>query len=174
MILTRRRFIRSGGGLAAAIVVSTAVQAESPVEVSMRSSADGSRVWFDPAGILISPGQTVRWTNRDAANTHTTTAYDPRNFDHPRRIPPGARAWNSGYLLPGESFAVTLEVEGVYDYFCIPHEMAGMVGRIVVGRPRPDDLASSAARDHGVPEAALKAFPAIHAIMHNRIIHREP
>ena len=28
-----------------------------------------------------------------------------------------------------------LTVEGVYDYFCAPHEMAGMVGRIIVGRP---------------------------------------
>ena len=26
-------------------------------------------------------------------------------------------------------------VTGVYDYFCIPHEEAGMVGRIIVGSP---------------------------------------
>jgi len=173
MTLSRRHFIRSGGGFAAALLISSAAGADTPVEITMHSSADGSKVWFDPIGILISPGQTVRWTNRDAANSHTTTAYDPSNMDHPRRIPPGAKAWNSGYLMPGESFSVTLEVEGVYDYFCIPHEMAGMVGRIIVGRPQQADLTPSAARDHDVPQAALEAFPAIDAIMHNRIVHHK-
>ena len=37
--------------------------------------------------------------------------------------------------MPGESFAVELTEPGVYDYYCIPHEHAGMVGRIVVGGP---------------------------------------
>jgi len=42
-------------------------------------------------------------------------------------------------LQPGEHFDLTLSVPGVYDYFCAPHEQAGMVGRLVVGahdRPR--------------------------------------
>ena len=30
---------------------------------------------------------------------------------------------------------MTFTVEGVYDYYCVPHEHAGMVGRIVVGTP---------------------------------------
>ena len=47
----------------------------------------------------------------------------------------------SGYLVePGDRFEVTLTVPGVYDYFCTPHEAAGMVGRIIVGQPaRPRD-----------------------------------
>ena len=44
--------------------------------------------------------------------------------------------------MPGESFEVELTEPGVYDYFCIPHEHAGMVGRIVVGGPGPDDGAA--------------------------------
>ncbi|MGK8236557.1 plastocyanin/azurin family copper-binding protein [Roseovarius sp. MS2] len=34
-----------------------------------------------------------------------------------------------GQWLPAadESFEVTLEVPGVHDYYCLPHEMAGMV-----------------------------------------------
>ena len=51
------------------------------------------------------------------------------------RIPEGAAPWHSDYLLPGERFEATLAAEGVYDYFRVPHELAGMVGRIVVGRP---------------------------------------
>ena len=49
-------------------------------------------VWFDPVGLLIQPGQTVRWTNKDAGNSHTATAYHPANDGHPLRIPAGAEA----------------------------------------------------------------------------------
>src|SRR5574341_2040241 len=69
-------------------------------------------------------------------NPHTTTAYHPRNANHSLRIPQAATPWDSGFLLnPGDRFEVTLTVEGVYDYFCLPHEAGGMVGRIVVGVP---------------------------------------
>lgn len=44
--------------------------------------------------------------------------------------------WDSGFLVNDrDRFEITLTVEGVYDYFCLPHEAGGMVGRIVVGRP---------------------------------------
>ena len=72
-----------------------------------------------------------------------------------------------------ETFSVTLTVEGVYDYFCIPHEHAGMVGRIVVGHP---DTASAAPSTEGgapsVPEPAQRAFPAVDEIMRRRIVRR--
>ena len=48
-------------------------------------------------------------------------------------FPTAAKPWNSDYLLPDETFSVTLTEKGVYDYYCVPHEHAGMVGRIVVG-----------------------------------------
>ena len=75
----------------------------------------------------------VRWIARE--NVHTATAYHPRNGNHALRIPERAVPWNSGFLVnPGDHFDVTLSVPGVYDYFCMPHEAAGMAGRIVVGR----------------------------------------
>lgn len=131
--MRRRAFLWGGGGFAAALSLSPRLAfAGSVVEIVMAGRPDGSRVWFDPYGVLIRPGDTVRWTNRDKGNSHTATAYAPENDDHPRRIPEGARAFDSDYLLPGESFEVTFDVPGVYDYYCIPHELAGMVGRIVV------------------------------------------
>jgi hypothetical protein len=51
-------------------------------------------------------------------------------------------------------------VPGVYDYFCLPHEQAGMVGRIVVGAPGDD-----AFTDAGVPESALAGFPPVAEIV---------
>ncbi len=141
----------------------------------MRGNADGSKVWFDPIGVLVQPGQTIRWTNRDPGNAHTATAYHPRNAEHARRMPEGAEPWNSDYLLPNESFSVTLTVEGVYDFYCVPHEHAGMVGRIIVGKPGPSPAASVSAQAAGgepLPEIALQAFPSIDEIMRRGVVRR--
>jgi plastocyanin len=95
----------------------------------MQRDRQGATVWFDPIGLWIAPGQTVRWVV--AANVHTTTAYHPKNAEHSLRIPEGGMPWDSSFLVqPGAQFEVTLTVEGVYDYLCMPHEAAGMVGRI--------------------------------------------
>ena len=117
---------------------------------------------------------------RRQANVHTSTAYHPANHRHPLRIPEAAEPWESGYLVkPGDSFQITLTVPGVYDYFCAPHEMAGMVGRIIVGQPSgpgtsPFDYfeGDPAAQDwQAVPQAAQAAFPPIQAITKERLVH---
>jgi len=165
MIVSRRAILYLGGGAAAALATAPSVSsANDAVEIAMQGRTDGSKVWFDPIGVLIKPGQTVRWTNRNPGNSHTTTAYNPANFERPLRMPKQAKPWNSDFLLPNETFSITLTVEGVYDYYCVPHEHAGMVGRIVVGKPGADDWTKSA--DAGdLPEAALKAFPAVDEIL---------
>ena len=130
-------------------------------------------------GSLVQPGQTVRWIV--AENVHTTTAYHPRNEGHPLRIPEGAEPWDSGFLVrPGDRFDLTLTVEGVYDYFCTPHEAAGMVGRIVVGRPGgpgalPFDYHLGRPGAEGwkpVPTAARRVFPSVEAILRHRLVRR--
>ena len=135
--LGRRAVLRAGGLLLAGLAAPAALRparASGVVEIRLRSDALGTKVWFDPIGVLIEPGQTVRWVNE--ANVHTSTAYHPANDGHALRIPEAAEPWDSGYLVePGDRFEVTLTVPGVYDYFCAPHEVAGMVGRIIVGRP---------------------------------------
>lgn len=133
MILTRRRVVQ-GGGLMLAGLPLAALAAGDAVEIVMFGDERGARVGFDPAGVLVRPGTTVTWRNADRGNAHTATAFHPGNAGHQRRIPVAARPWDSGYLLPDETFAVRLTVAGVYDYFCTPHEMAGMVGRIVVAQ----------------------------------------
>lgn len=147
------------------------------VEIRMRSSADGGRAWFDPLGLLIAPGTLVRWVVE--ANVHTATAYHPANGGRSLRMPPQALPWDSGYLVePGESFTLAFEVPGVYDYFCLPHEHAGMVGRLIVGSasgpgaepfdyflhdsPPPDWLP--------VPAAAQRNFPPIERILAEGVV----
>jgi len=160
--LTRRTLLASAGAALALPAL-----AGGPVEIIMQGGGDGAHVWFDPAGVLVPPGSTVRWTNREEGNVHTTTAYHPANFDRPQRMPAAAIPWNSDYLMPGEAFEVMLTVPGVYDFYCIPHEHAGMVGRIVVGAV-PADW-------HGWPEGDLPAvapaaFPDTATIIRKRAV----
>lgn len=143
----------------------------------MISEGLGAFVSFDPIGLYLQPGQTVRW--RCVANVHTTTAYHPANDHHSLRIPEDAEPWDSGYLQPGATFKHKFTVPGVYDYYCTPHEAAGMVGRIIVGTAagpgtRPFDYFRDDPRAKGwrpVPKAARKNFPSIAAIMKD---HRIP
>jgi plastocyanin len=176
----RRRALLKAGGLAlAGLAVPRAPSAARLVEIAMRATARGEQVWFDPIGIWIAPGTTVRWTLHH--DVHTTTAYHPANDGHSLRIPEAARPWNSGFLLEkGAHFDVTLTVEGVYDYFCLPHEQAGMVGRVIVGTPggpgaRAFDYFEGSAEASAwkpVPPEARRAFPSIAAIMTRKVVRR--
>jgi plastocyanin len=178
--LRRREVLEAGGLLLAGLAAPTGLRparAGGVVEIRLRSDPLGTHVSFDPVGVLIEPGQTVRWVNE--ANVHTTTAYHPHNDGHALRIPEAAEPWDSGYLVePGDSFEITLTVPGVYDYFCAPHEMAGMVGRIIVGEPSgpgalPFDYFKDdpAAQDwRPVPKAAQAAFPPIKTVMNERLV----
>jgi plastocyanin len=82
--------------------------------------------YFTPIGMHVDPGTTVTFRNR--SGSHSATAYDDR-------IPESAEPWDSGVRSGDDTFEHTFEVEGTYDYFCIPHRGYGMVGRIVVGSP---------------------------------------
>jgi plastocyanin len=182
-MLTRRGFL-SAGGLALAGLAAPGVARSAPVvEIRMRSDEHGAHAWFDPVGVLIRPGQTVRWIMDSPGNPHTATAYHPNNAKHSLRIPETATPWDSGFLLnPGDRFELQLVAEGVYDYFCLPHEAAGMVGRIIVGRPGGPGALSvdyfvgrpGTAEWLRVPPDAARAFPSVPAIMAQKVVrHRE-
>lgn len=171
MTLTRRRVCGLGGGLIAALALPPLqARAGGIAEIAMTGTGDGARVWFDPVGLHVVPGQAIRWTNRDPSNVHTATAYHPANDDHPLRIPREAKPWDSGFIFLDQTFSVVLTRPGIYDYYCIPHEMAGMVGRIVVGRPGDDGWRGAMSTGDGVPEVALRAFPAVAEILERGIV----
>jgi plastocyanin len=167
-MLTRRRAL----GMAAALILPRTARAARTFEIGMWGNPSGSRVSFDPVGLRLLPGDSVRWTNGDAGNSHTATAYHPASFGRPRRMPATAKPWDSGYLLPGESFAATLTIEGVYDYYCLPHEHAGMVGRLVVGDPGADGWLDQPGAAGDLPQIALDAFPPVAEIMDRGLVQR--
>ena len=142
------------------------------VEIKLMQTPAG-KTYFDPAGVHIAPGDTVRWVQ--IGGFHSVTAYHPSNDNHELRIPVSAQPWDSDVLLAnypkrGATFEHVFTVPGVYDYFCKPHEMAGMVGRIVVGDAgdgpgtKPFNYAPG---EHwkSVPEIARNAFPPVGEIL---------
>ncbi|WP_440998090.1 plastocyanin/azurin family copper-binding protein [Arhodomonas sp. SL1] len=165
MTLTRRRLLALGGGGFAALAIAPWLRAARTHTVTMQGDAAGAHVWFTPTGLAVSPGDTVRFVNADTGNSHTATAYHPGLFGRPRRIPAQASAFHSDYLLPGADYAVTLIARGVYDYYCVPHELAGMVGRIVVGAPGEPGWQPAAPVPSGPRAAILSALPGVDAIL---------
>lgn len=86
--------------------------------------------YFDPVGLFIEPGDTVRFTLM--APHHTISAFHP-DIGLVQRIPEAAPPISSPLLWEGAYFLYTFEEPGVYDLACLPHIWAGMVIRIVVG-----------------------------------------
>jgi plastocyanin len=102
---------------------------------------DMNAVAYDPAEFTVSQGDTVAWKYA-AGEPHSVTAYRDG-------IPGGATYWASGgfdseeaarrgwedgngAVKSGQSFVHTFETTGTHEYFCVPHEAAGMVGTVIV------------------------------------------
>lgn len=101
-------------------------------EVAVNTTDDGES-HFSPHVTRVENGGTVTWVLE--SGSHTATAYHPDN-DEPRLVPDGADSWDSGTLSEvGETFEHTFETEGVYHYYCVPHEDGGMIASVIVGEP---------------------------------------
>jgi plastocyanin len=97
------------------------------VEVTMNDALQ-----FVPDTIWIREGQTVVWTNPTPV-PHTVTA-DPDAVRDPDQVllPQGAETFDSGNMFTGDEFRHTFTVPGEYRYVCVPHDMVGMVGTVIV------------------------------------------
>ncbi|NUC71781.1 hypothetical protein HTZ84_05555 [Haloterrigena sp. SYSU A558-1] len=88
--------------------------------------------FFQPTGLAVDPGDVVRF-NLETPD-HTVTAYHPQ-LGRQRRVPDGVPAFSSPVLGTGTFWLYRFDKPGVYDVLCAPHEIFGMVARIVVGDP---------------------------------------
>jgi plastocyanin len=159
---TRRRYLvalaSTGIGLGLAGCSSGGATTDSPTETASpteESSSDGGsgESWeqtntvdmndelaFAPKRIEVEAGTTVTWKNVGSIG-HSATAYEDE-------IPDGAEYFASGgfdsqqaaidaypdegNVTEGGTYEHTFETTGEYKYYCIPHEMNGMVGYVKV------------------------------------------
>lgn len=87
---------------------------------SSRPSCDETNRCYIPSKVSIKSGESVRWLNEDAAfHSVTSGTYENPNGN-----------FDSGYLDPNQSFTITFEDSGIFDYFCTLHSW--MKGQVVV------------------------------------------
>jgi len=86
----------------------------------------GGDLVFEPAELTIAPGTTVRWV-WDSDNHNVVRSNQPEGADWD-----GTEGGDSETYNTGHEYSHTFEVEGTYEYYCTPHESAGMVGSITV------------------------------------------
>lgn len=138
------------------------------VEVEMLSNDTGHH--FHPHVAWVEVGGTVTWTLD--SGVHTTAAYHPDNGDRPQRIPDGADPWDSGTVAEeGATFEVTFDTEGVYDYYCAPHEATGMLGSVIVGEPDAHDQPGLAEPQSGLPDGAQSKLTELNEMVNKKLGH---
>jgi len=106
---------------------------------------------FRPVELRVPPGTTVTWLNTNKQG-HSVTAYEDGlpdgadyfasgGFDSEQTAREEWGASTGGTLFQGQTYEHTFEIEGTYPYFCIPHEVGGMVGAVIVSEDAgtPDD-----------------------------------
>ena len=90
------------------------ISAEDKVKEIRANSFNARGQWyFDPAGLFIEKGETIRWVGGDQGPT--ITAFHPSNYNHELRIPENAEPFNSRNLMKHgrlRFFELTFDVEG--------------------------------------------------------------
>ena len=102
---------------------------------------DMQAVAFEPAELTVSAGDTVAWKHA-AGEAHNVVAYEEElpgdasywasgDFDSEEAARKG---WENGKgaVQSGQAYVHTFETTGTHEYFCVPHEAAGMVGSVTV------------------------------------------
>jgi len=90
-----------------------------PIKVS-RPGCEVNDNCYVPSLIVIEKGKQVTWVNEDSAFHSVTSGF----YTVPTEL------FDSGYLDPFESYTLTFDEVGTYDYFCILHPW--MKGQVIV------------------------------------------
>jgi len=97
------------------------MRGQAEVTVSVGESDGNNGIGYSPPAVRVDEGATVRfeWTSEGGSHTvrHVEGVFD---FGSPTE-------------QPGTTFSVQFETEGVYKYYCTPHQSLGMKGVVAVG-----------------------------------------
>jgi plastocyanin len=166
--LSRRQLLAAAG--AGVLALPRRILAQAAV-VKVGLAFPRGQYFFDPAGVWIPRGGTVRWEFAFSGGVGalmgvSVTAFHPANENHELRIPAAAKPFDSGPMNRAANgfirFEHVFDEEGTYDYFSLTHESIGMVGRVVVGRPGGP---AEQAPGYGAREGRAPMFPASAAIL---------
>ena len=100
------------------------------VEMIIAGGPDGTEFYFEPVGLHIQAGDTVRFLG--VSPHHNVVAYHGQHGKE-HRVPEGVPPFSSPIVPVTESWEYTFDIEGTYDLWCGPHEAWGMAMRVVVG-----------------------------------------
>jgi len=81
-----------------------------PIKVS-RPGCDVEDICYIPPNIIVEKGKSVTWLNEDSSFHSVTSGFYPE--------PSGL--FDSGHLDPYQSYTLSFDEYGTYDYFCTLH-----------------------------------------------------
>jgi plastocyanin len=106
---------------------------------------------YQPDSIIIRAGQTVEWVNTGQVSHSVVDDPTKANKVDDVALPSDVPTFSSGNVMPGGKYRHTFLEPGTYRYFCMSHEMDGMIGEIIVQPPTPADAAQEASQFHAQP-----------------------
>ena len=81
-----------------------------PIKVS-RPGCDIEDICYIPSNIVVEKGKSVTWVNEDSSFHSVTSGF----YGEPTEL------FDSGYLDPYQSYTLSFDEFGTYDYFCTLH-----------------------------------------------------
>ncbi|WP_132061312.1 plastocyanin/azurin family copper-binding protein [Halorussus amylolyticus] len=124
--VTRRGFLRTATGAAAAAGAAGTAAAQDGGGTEEVTVGPGGSLAYDPDSLEITPGTTVVWVwDSDNHNVVPSEAPDDSSFE-------GTEGGDDETYDTGHEYEHTFETEGDYEYYCTPHETAGMTATITV------------------------------------------
>ncbi|MCH9658626.1 hypothetical protein K0U27_08050 [archaeon] len=90
-----------------------------PSKVSRPGCEEIDRCYI-PSSVLIESGDEITWVNEDSAFHSVTSGF----YDAPTNL------FDSGHMDPFESYSLTFDEKGTFDYFCTLHPW--MMGQVIV------------------------------------------
>jgi plastocyanin len=92
------------------VVETTTADVIMPTKVS-RPGCDVEDICYIPSSIIVEKGKSITWVNEDSSFHSVTSGF----YGEPTGL------FDSGYLDPYQSYTLSFDEFGTYDYFCTLH-----------------------------------------------------
>ncbi|MBX0286842.1 halocyanin domain-containing protein [Haloarcula salinisoli] len=104
----------------------TDAQGQDQVSVAVGAQGNGGAFAFDPPAVHVDNGATVVWEWTGQGGGHNVVEEGGDTIDSGEPV-----------ATEGETYEVTFDTDGIYNYVCEPHVSLGMKGSVVVGTDYP-------------------------------------